>query len=248
MARTYLISLALVFLVDWLLILATGHLTGKKTLWIRTFLGALIGCIHAWMCLRPGFSFLGNGLWRLVILILAGCIAFDFGWIQTGVFVVLNLALGGLVSSMCSGGIWETVLSLVVISVLSILGTKGGKGIVKVCVPTPQGQFCFRAFRDSGNFLKDPVTGDGVLVASSDVGYRLLQLDRDALQNPINTMMRKPGLRLIPYSSVGGEGFLLAKKFENVLMDDRKVDVVIAFSPMEIGKGKGFQALAGGAA
>lgn len=247
MIRIYFISFVLVFLVDWLLIMATGQLTGHKNHWFRIVIGAMIGCVHAWICLKPGFSFLGNGFWRLIFLAVAGCIAFDFRWMQIGIFTVLNLALGGIVTSLCSGGALETVLSLVVIAVLGWLGMKGGHKFVKVCVPTEQGKVCFHAFRDSGNFLRDPLSGGMVLVASADIGCKLLQLDRDALANPVNTMLKKPGMRLIPYSSVGGKGFMLAKKFDKVMIDNHSADVVIAFSSVDIGKGKGFEALTGGA-
>lgn len=246
MTRIYLISLALVFLVSWLLIMATGQLTGHEIHWFRMLFGALIGCMHGWMCLQPGFSFLGRGFWRLIVLVASGCVAFDFRWTQIGIFTVLNLALGGVASSLCSGGTVEIVMSMVVIALLSILGMKGGKRLVRVCVPTSGGYVCFSAFRDSGNFLKDPVSGGKVLVASSDIGCKLLNLSREELLNPVSTILHRPGLRLIPYSCVGGNGFLIAKKFENVMIDDRRQGILIAFSPMEIGKGKGFQALTGG--
>jgi len=56
-----------------------------------------------------------------------------------------------------------------------------------------------------------------------------------------------PGLRLIPYHSVGqGEGMLLAKRFEQVTVGKRTRSALVAFAPEGLGRGDVYQALTGG--
>ena len=69
------------------------------------------------------------------------------------------------------------------------------------------------------------------------------------LQHPMETLMLHPvpGLRLIPYRSVGNAGgFLLAKRFADVTIGDKKQSAMVAFAAEGLGKGEIYQALTGG--
>ena len=60
---------------------------------------------------------------------------------------------------------------------------------------------------------------------------------------------KQPGLRLIPYASVGQRGgLLLAMRFRDVKLGGKDGSALIALAPEPIGRGEGFQALAGGMA
>jgi stage II sporulation protein GA (sporulation sigma-E factor processing peptidase) len=67
------------------------------------------------------------------------------------------------------------------------------------------------ALRDTGNTLRDPVTGKSVLVVGADIADRLTGLSRRQLSEPVETISEIPGMRLIPYRAVGQpSGLLLA--------------------------------------
>ena len=106
------------------------------------------------------------------------------------------------------------------------------------------------ALRDSGNTLRDPITGEQVLVISAGAARRLTGLTEEQLRAPLETLASSiiPGLRLIPYRAVGqGSGMLLGMRFEEVTVGPRKQSAVVAFAPEGLGNGSMYQALTGGA-
>ena len=105
------------------------------------------------------------------------------------------------------------------------------------------------ALKDTGNTLRDPLTGEPVLVISASVAGRLTGLTEQQLKNPLETMAScfLPGLRLIPYHSIGNAGgFLLAKRFEDVVIAGKRKSTLVAFAAEGLGNGEIFQALTGG--
>ena len=101
-----------------------------------------------------------------------------------------------------------------------------------------------KALRDTGNTLRDPITGKQVLIVGSDVAQKLTGLTVSMLNDPVGSVQALPGLRLIPYQTVGNTGFLLALKLNDVRIGDRQGSALIAFSPCLLGKH--YQALTGG--
>ena len=104
--------------------------------------------------------------------------------------------------------------------------------------------------RDSGNTLRDPITGEQVLVVSGSVGQRLTGLTEHQLRHPLETLAQRPipGLRLIPYKAVGQTGgFLLGLRMEQVKVGQVVTDAVVAFTAEDFGRGEVYQALTGGA-
>ena len=55
-----------------------------------------------------------------------------------------------------------------------------------------------------------------------------------------------PGLRLIPYRAVGRGGMLLALRFEDVVIGQKKGRALVAFDPGGLGTEQMYQALTGG--
>ena len=103
------------------------------------------------------------------------------------------------------------------------------------------------ALKDTGNTLRDPLTGEQVLVAGADVGKELLGLTPHQLQNPVETVGRIPGLRLIPYHAVGQPGsMLLALRIQNAQIGNRKAQPLVAFAPQVLARGELYQMLTGG--
>ena len=242
------------FLVDLLLLLGTNHLTGHPLGLSRAVLGAGLGGVYAGTCLLPGCRFLGNALWRMVFLCLMGGIA--FGWHRDlprrlGMFVLLSMALGGLALGIGQGNV-ITMLAcaggLFLVCRTGILGAIGKKKYVSVFLRVGQKKRTVTALRDTGNLLRDPVTGQQVLVVGQGVAWELLGLTPQQLRDPIGTLAtgNYTGLRLIPYRCVGQPaGMLLAGKMDEIRIDGREEAQLVAFAPEAVG-GNGFEALIGG--
>jgi stage II sporulation protein GA (sporulation sigma-E factor processing peptidase) len=101
---------------------------------------------------------------------------------------------------------------------------------------------------DTGNTLRDPITGSPVLVAGADVGERL-GFSREILSDPVKALAggQLTGARLIPYRTVGRPtGMLVLIRAEEVRLDGRTVSPLVALAPEEIGGSGNYQALAGG--
>lgn len=243
-------------LVDFLLLLGTNRLTGFPPGLKRLIPAALLGGVYAGGCLLPGFDFLGNMLWRLVSLGLISGVAFGWGFQalrRAGIFILLTLALGGMVSNLHSPHFGMILLGAAAIWGLCKVGFGTGTvGREYVPLEIPKGDRMIRlvALRDTGNSLKDPITGERVLVVGGKMAQELSGLTEQQLRNPLETMARQavPGLRLVPYRSVGqGAGMLLAMRIREVKVGDKSGPVLIALAPEGIGRGEGFQALMGGA-
>lgn len=248
------LTLLLNFLVDGLLLLAANRLTGYPPGWRRTTLSAAMGGVYGAACMVPGFSFLGNLFWRLVSL--AGMSVLAFGCnasaLRRGlIFVLLTMALGGVALGLGKESFFSLVLAAVGVAVLCRLGLSTPLGVQKYCTVELQWQgktLELLALRDTGNTLRDPVSGQTVLVLGEQVGKKLGLTTRE-LQDPVGTLTSGtlPGVRLIPYRAVGQTGgLLLGLRMERVKVDGRIVSPLVAFAPGPIGTEDGYQALAGG--
>ncbi len=243
------------FLVDFLLLYGTNLLSGYPANARRAALGAALGGGYATVCLLPGFGFLGSSLWRLVSLGGMAWIAFGTGCsaLRRGlVFFLLSMALGGIATAVGRGTVWTLVLAasgLWLTCLLGFGGRKLGRQYLEVTIVHGGRQVEMRALADTGNTLKDPVSGLPVLVADARAARQLLGLEPGQLENPMETLARGsiPGLRLIPYHAVGTPGgFLLGLRPETLVCNGRQAAMVVAFAPHLIGENQGFHALAGG--
>lgn len=242
------------FLVDYLLLLGTNRLSGSPMAPGRCALAAVLGSVYAGACMLPGFRFLGNLLWRCVSLGLMAVLAFGLrrdALKKGGLFLLLSLSLGGM--AMCfarqnfaaltlgAGGIW--LLCRVAFGDGTV-----GRQLVPVTLHCGQRQASFTALRDTGNTLRDPITGEPVLVVSGKIGEKLTGLSPKQLAEPLETLAAGslPGLRLIPYHAVGtGGGMLLALPLREG-RGKRLRRVLVAFAPEGL-ENDCYQGLTGGA-
>ena len=243
------------FLVDFLLILGTNRLTGFQPDYGRAAASAALGGVYGASCLLPGFWFLAGIHWRAVCLFLMAVIA--FGWnrsaLQRGsIFVLLSMALGGIALGMGQGSAMMLILSAGVTWLLcriSFRGSVGGGEYVTVKLFWEEKQMSIIALKDTGNTLRDPLTGEQVLVAGADIGEKLLGLTPHQLCHPIETLTtaKISGLRLIPYHAVGQPGaMLLAIRFPKAQIGKKNMQPLVAFAPETIAQGGMYQMLTGG--
>ncbi len=247
--------MALNFVVDFFLLLGTNRLTGFPTGKKRLVAAAALGAVYSGVCLLPEFSFLGNIPWRMVSLVGMGGIA--FGWNRSalrrcGLFLLLCFALGGAV--VCLGRAELRVLLPTVFGIwglcrLCVEGSLGSREYVPLEIQNGERSVKLLALRDTGNTLRDPVTGEQALVIASSAAAKLTGLTEQQIQNPLGTLSSRclPGLRLIPFQTVGqGNGMMLAMGLEKVRMNGRWRRALVAFAPENFGRGEVYQALTGG--
>ena len=248
------LAIFLNFCVDFLLLLGTNRLAGYPPGYSRILPAAAFGALYSGACLIRGFHFLAGGFWRIVSLALLSWIA--FGWNpgafrRCGIFLLLSAALGGVALGVGRTGLLLLLLSAGEVWILCVMTAGNGVGrnrfiTVRLC-------YCGRkveltALWDTGNTLRDPVTGERVLVIGASPAQKLTGLSREQLRHPLDTLTYRPipGLRLIPYSSVGGSGMLLGLRLADVTVGNRKQGAVVAFAPVGLDGAMGYEALTGG--
>lgn len=242
--EAYLIlGLVINFLVSLILLMAVHTLSLRNVL--RCVLASMLGSLFAAISLIPRFEFLQNGLWRTVSTLIMCATAFGISpqaVRQAAVFCLLRLALEGLDDGGAAGILWSVVLYVVYRFVFS--GQKEQLVPVEIC--TESGTIRCSALRDTGHRLWDPITGKRVLVVDAEVAEALTGLTAMQFAKPLQTMGAIPGLRLIPYRSVGGTGLLLARQYSRVTIGDWQGESIVAFSPEVLDRKGTYQALTGG--
>ena len=249
--------MALNFLVDFLLLMGASRLCGQPPRWGRGALAAALGGIYGGTCLLPRFTFLGSTLWRVVCLALMGWIAYGFSRNairKCAVFLLLSMAMGGVAVGLEGGGFWSVAVGALGVFLICSVGFRNKIGAMSYLpVELIHGDCHLRltALQDTGNTLKDPITGASVLVVDADVAQKLTGLTKQQLTKPAEAILRAnlPGLRLIPYHTVGNpSGMLLGMRVQNVKIGNWQGSSVVAFAPQKLGNDGTYQALTGGAA
>lgn len=237
------VVIVLVMMVDILLLYATGRLLRSRTCLWRYALATLLSGIFTTISMLEDFPFLGSFPWQICIIVMTGLVAFGHSresFRSLLLFTLLRLSVGGVAEK-------ETVVSMLL----------GAAGIGFACISLSKKSklipvelyfggktYHITALYDTGNALRDPVTGRGVMIVDVNVARSLTGLEISALQDPVSNLVSFPGLRLIPYQSVGDSGFLLALRIPEAKVGNRKESVIVALSPNLLSKQ--YQALTGG--
>ncbi len=265
--------------LDYLLLSVCGRLTATVLRRTRLLLAAVVGGVYAAASLMPGLGFLGTLPWQMVFALALCLVAFGPGRglvRQSVVLALLAAAFSGVVLALTellaapAALVGRRVYYPMSVPVLVLtaggafgairwgLGrlTHQGGDIAAVRVVLGGRQARFTALRDTGNTLRDPISGCPVLVADGALLGRLLPELRvtaaelkmpAALLERINA--RCPALRprLLPYKAVGVDGgLLLALRPEEVEISGKREAMLVAFSPGSVSDGGGYEALLGG--
>ena len=242
-------TILLHFSVDFLLLLEAARAAGKRISTVRLLLGAGLGSFFAALSLLHGFEALKTLPGALAVLAAAAAAAFggtEQGYAQGLLFMLLRLALEGLALGLRSRSPGLQLLLAVLLALACWWGTERQR---RSAVPV---ELCYGGrrvrvlgLRDTGNLLRDPLTGESVLVADAAVGRQLLGLSARQLQDPAGVLQQGLPGRLIPYRSVGNQGgLLLALRLREIRIGARRGEALVAFSPTELGNG--YQLLLGG--
>ena len=249
------ILLFLNFITDYLLLLSTNRLSGFPSSQGRLLLAAGLGSLYGGLSLLPGLQWLQRPL--SYFLCLAGLSILAFGWgvstLRRGaLFFLLSMALGGMALALQQARLPVLIFSALGLWLLtraSFGGAAPGSRYLPVSVELEDRTVSFTALVDTGNRLRDPVTGEPVLVVGPQQARQLTGLTLQQLLRPLEVMKNPPvrGLRLIPCRTIGTEnGLLLGRKFSKVTLGSRCSEALLAFAPVNFGSGQSYEALTGG--
>ena len=265
--------------VNFCLLMGAGVLDGDMVSWKRCLAAAGLGAGLGAVSLLPWGGILGHpaGQAAVGVLMLLTAYGSSDRLIRTGtLFLLLSCAWGGGLLLFARGGEGIKpgsagglglrgilVAAALCYGCLSLL-LRGeffhsrGRGELRRVTLTHQGRsLTLTALQDTGNTLRDPLSGQPVLVVE---GGRLrdllpgLSLEKGTLSQPVELLDRlqgeRPGLRpqLLPYRAVGVDcGLLLALRLDRLTWRDGVMsDVLVALSPTALSGGGGYCALMGG--
>lgn len=268
-------------LVNFFLLRTATTLTGGETRRWRLWLGAVLGGLYAAVVLFPGLEALGTVPLR--ILAYSGLCALAFGlrgpaWKSWLWFFGVCCGFGGLVLAATAllqtpvlyraGRVYYRVTGRLLVLLagglylmcklcLDRFARHRGRELVRLELTLRGRSLGCTALRDNGNTLRDPISGQPVLVARWQLAARLLPellLTEEDFAAPGSLLTRMgvlvPELRpcLIPYRAVGtSEGLLLALRMERVTINGKPAQTrLVAFSPTELSDGGGYEALCQG--
>lgn len=243
---------------DYTMLWAAGKLCGVPRKFIRLISAAVLGASYSVVSVLYLFpAALPVKICMSVIMLLVAyggekrlaTLALAL-WGMSAIFAGLTVALSvytarALILSLC--------ISVGVCSIPFRFTGRGGKA--EVLLKTKYGQVSFTALKDTGNRLREPVSGAPVIIVSEEELMPLLSdsdkanmYDTRGMDTAERFLRLRGGFRLIPYQTVGTEGgLLLAFCPEEVYIDGkRKEEMWAAFSPTEIRAGGGCTALVNG--
>lgn len=216
------------FFITFFLILVTSKFSKRDEKMWRSVLASFVGGVYSLVILWDDLNFLLSTLGKLLVACLIILIAFKFRNFKTyvkevGIFFFVNLLFVGIMI-----GLWfifkpkgvvinnstvyfdvsaKTLLIsafvayIISIVVIRIYNNKiGKKELYSVSVIKDGAKTKFFAFADSGNNLKEPFSDSSVIVADESL-FKDIECER-----------------IIPFSSIGGEGVLYAFKPDEVVI------------------------------
>ncbi len=266
-------------LVNYLMLLISARVCGAQIRRVRLALAGMLGGAYAVAALLPGCEALAS-VWmkalvwavmlvcafgagrktvRLALLFLAS--SFAFGGVMFALVSLLGTGVmllpGGAFYPVSAGALLTMagVTYLVSWLVFSRLGEHTGAQFVDITLSAGARSVTVRALRDSGNTLKDPITGEPVLVLCWQTARQLFPqtpLRQEDFSDPASLMQRlaaqEPSLRLrlIPYRAVGTQAGLLLAVRCTAEQDGKKRPALAAFSPTSVSDAGNYEALTGG--
>lgn len=253
MGSGLMVVMVLNWAVNCLLLLGTQRLSGHMPEVLRVVFAAALGGLYSGVCLLQSGSFFRSPAWLGMQLAILSIIAFGLSrsaFRKGLLFSLLRMAVDGITAGLGSKGIWSVAAAAGLVCLLAaiVFGSRAGKGrYVPVQIVSGDQRVQLTALEDTGNCLRDPVTGASVLIVGAQAARLLTGLAREQLRTPLEAMGSIPGLRLIPYRTVGtGAGLLLAMRFPDVRIGSWQGSALVAFAPEGLEMEHPYQALTGG--
>lgn len=253
---------------NYLILSATEKICDVSVSLPAKLTAASLGGIYSVMCAVPGFGYLTLAPIKLSAAITMLLIVFHrkAGFLRIAlVFFAVSAAFGGLVYAAGLSGVSVAPASVIAIFIIawftvSVVFRRTGKADRAPTVPISVTCFGrtadYTALVDTGNGLKDPVSGIGAAVISQDKIFSLFPKELIKLISgmpPAEAMLALSGtkyagkFRLLPYSAVGvSGGMLLAFRPDNITVNGVTVPgMAVAISPTPVSDSGTYSALIG---
>lgn len=232
----------------------------------RILRAAALGGLYAALAALPPLRLLASV--PMVLLASLGMARIAFGpsptlWRGWGVFLALSACVAGAVMALSRlagepGGLFAASSRLLITAFALCYGAvrffflrllrRRGRAVVRIRVTLAGREAAFSALRDTGNELRDPLSGDRVLVADTSSLAPLFDpplscpLPQDGTER-FRALARYPELRgrlrLVSYSAVGTEhGLLPCFRADSVTADGEELRCLVALSPTTVGGGE----------
>ena len=265
--------------VDYLLLLCAAKLGGSGIRRLRLALAAALGGVYAAAELFPAMAFLRQlplrGISAAGMLLIAfgaekqtlraGALFFAAACAFAGAAVAAAQLFGTGVLVLPGGTFYAVsflgllllagLLYMLCNTVFACTAQHGGQ-IRQLTLLYGKNHACIRALHDTGCTLRDPLTGERVLVAEAGALRALLPdvpITPGALADPAELLLRlktrDPTLpaRLLSYKCVGTQaGLLLCLRCELMVRPGVRKRCLAAFSPTSVSDGGNYDALIGG--
>lgn len=254
------------FSMDFLCFYISSRFLGTRISALRTAVASAVGGIYAVLSLVWGLAGINAVLLDLLSCALMCAIAFGslgrarrlpiyilvyvavsmtLGGFMTALFNLLNrTSLGNVATDEDDLSVWVLAILAVISAVFTLMGTryfrrKTSKKEVSVSVSFGGKSKNISALCDSGNMLRDPISGKLCVIVSLDAVRDILPRELIAF---LNNGARDPdaalgtGVRVIPTVTAMGEGMLFALAPDSIFVDDGKdkyaVDAFLALSEL----------------
>ncbi len=247
------------FITGLIILVLTGKLCARKRSWSGLILGSLMCGAYAFVLFIPMIwliALTGKLAFSLAVILAA----FGYGGRQVylktvGVFYLVSFLMGGITVGLmyamkvpglaANGSVYlhgVTYLQVAAgVLVTYVLGSwltefiksklQKDKVFTDMEVEIAEKKWEIRAFVDTGNFLRDPISGSPAAVLSASCGQRIL-----------DELKELPASRscVIPYRSVGQKGILQGVRPDRVMVAGKPIKkIVLAISKEDFACWKG---------
>ncbi len=255
------------FICDYILLLCTARVGGAVIHRVPILLSSILGGVYGCLCSLPDLPWLGHPLLKISCSVLLCLISFsgEHHLLRcTCIFLCISLMAGGFLSAatMTYNGIqyipmhFKSLLPAfcIVYCILSLffrnIPQLHRRAHHTVTVSLNNQSVSFRALRDSGNELYDPITNRPVLICRPDTLYplfsRSVTWDDDPYRQFAYLSSLEPyqsRMRLIPCCTITGSGILLAFHADSVTINGRPEPHIVAFSQVDFSPESPYQAI-----
>ena len=254
-------------IVDYLLLLSAAWLSGLPLRRGRLVLWAALGGLYAGAVFLPGLEVLGVPVIRAAAGIAMALGAMKWRWRPAGVFLLLAAGSpSGLVQRLYLADIsWQGILLvsagfyLVLRFFMGQAARHGGGELLQVTISVGGRTQTVTALHDTGNTLRDPVSGCPALVLERQAADGLWSpevaqvLAESAAPEEKMARLHRIGcpvrFTLLPFRAVGtAAGLLLAARSDYIEVNGRRYPrTPVALSEQPVSDGGGYHALWGAA-
>jgi sigma-E processing peptidase SpoIIGA len=234
------------FAADLTMLWASGKLCGKNRKKLRLAAAALIGASYSVAAVFAQFVTAMPIKLCISALMLLTAYGRERGlWRLAGAYFAMNALFAGLTLALGIHTVRALLLSLAFSAGVCAIPFRfaGRRERAELVIRSQYGEVSLTAFIDSGNKLREPISGGHVIIAGKE---RLVPLLPPQAQNVLRSAGDRgaadmlpelgAGYRLVPYRTVDGKGgLLLAFRPGGVYIDGKKKEGIwAAMSPAEI--------------